>query len=56
MNGTYQESSWIVLGMFSKHPPISQYPVAIQGISADVEESHLMERWCEIQDTVKALG
>lgn len=56
MNGTYQEASWIVLGIVSKHPSISRYPAAIQGISADVEESHLRKRWCEIQDIVKALG
>ena len=56
MNGTYQEASWIVLGIASKYPSISRYPGAIQGISADVEESHLRKRWCEIQDIVKALG
>lgn len=32
-----QEASWIVPGTVSKHPSISQYPVAIQGISTDVE-------------------
>lgn len=56
MNSTYQETSWIALGIVSKHPSISQYPVAIQGISADADESHLRKRWCEIQDIVRALG
>lgn len=56
MNSTYQETSWIVLGIVSKHLSISQYPAAIQGISADADESHLRKRWCEIQDIVRALG
>lgn len=56
VNGTYQGASGIVPGIVSKHPSVSQYAVAIQGISADAEESHLRKRWCEIQDIVKALG